>query len=173
MLIFHTTDDWKCSPKTSRGLILYITVWIKTVNFKPVLVFLKTISLIVQRIFGNIKKDYVQKYDTLKIEQLRKYEKLTIKIRNAELHATFLRTCQTFNATHKFLIINLPNVSLYDLQFISSSRKDYYKVHLTKETKSWDHLREIYQVMSGKLKEYCHPLISLSWTMLSNGTEIK
>ena len=97
---------------------------------------MKKISLVVQRIFGNIKNDYVQKYDTLKIEQLRKYEKFTIKIRNAELHATFLRNCQTFNATPKFLTINLPNVSLYDLQFISSSRKDYYEVHLTKETKA-------------------------------------
>ena len=100
------------------------------------MVFLKIISLIVQRIFGNIKNDYVQKYDTLKIEQLRKYEKLTTKIRNTELHATFLRNCRTFNATPKFLTINLPNVSLYDLQFISSSRKDYYEVHLTKETTS-------------------------------------
>ena len=136
MLIFYGTDDWKCSPKTSSGLILYITVWIKTVNFKPVVVFLEIISLIVQRIFGNIKNDYVQKYDTLKIEQLRKYEKLTIKFRNAELQATFLRNCQIFNTTPEFLTINLPSVSLYDLHFISSSRKDYYKVHLTKEKKA-------------------------------------
>ena len=73
---------------------------------------------IVQRNFGNVIYDYVQKYDTLKIEQLRKYEKLKIKIRKAELDAMFLRICQIFNATSKFLTINLANVSSYDLQFI-------------------------------------------------------
>ena len=46
-------------------------------NFKSVVLFSKIILLfIVQRNFGNIIYDYVQKYDTLKIEQLRKYEKL-------------------------------------------------------------------------------------------------
>ena len=61
-------------------------------NFKSVVLFLKTISLfIVQRNFGNIRYDYVQKYDTLKIEQLRKYEKVKVKIRKADLDATFLR----------------------------------------------------------------------------------
>ena len=54
----------------------------------------------------------------MKIEQLRKYEKLKIKIRKAELDAMFLRICQIFDATSKFLTINLANVSSYDLQFI-------------------------------------------------------
>ena len=66
------------------------------VNFKLVMLFLKIISLfIVQRSFGNITYDYVQKYDTLKIGLLRKYEKVKIKIRKAKLDATFLKTCQT------------------------------------------------------------------------------
>ena len=43
------------------------------INFKPVVLFLKIISLFnVQRNFGNIIYNYVQKYNTLKIEQLRK-----------------------------------------------------------------------------------------------------
>ena len=75
----------------------------------------------------------MQKYDTLKIEQLRKYEKLKIKIRKAELHATFLRNCQIFNVRPKSLAINLPNVSSSDF---SSSRNDYDEVPLIKETKS-------------------------------------
>ena len=88
-------------------------------NFKSVVLFSKIILLfIVQRNFGNIIYDYVQKYDTLKIEQLRKYEKLKIKIRKAKLDAMFLRNCQRFNVTYKFLTINLPNHSSYDLQFI-------------------------------------------------------
>ena len=89
------------------------------VSFKPVALFLKIISLfIVQRNFGNIIYDYIQKYNTLKIKLLRKYEKLRIKIRKAELHLTFLKNHQTFNVTPKFLTINLPNASSYDLQFI-------------------------------------------------------
>ena len=59
-------------------------------NFESVVLFSKIILLfIVQRNFGNIIYDYVQKYDTLKIEQLRKYEKLKIKIRKAKLDACF------------------------------------------------------------------------------------
>ena len=88
-------------------------------NFKSVVLFSKIISLfIVQRNFGNIIYDYVQKYDILKIEQLKKYEKLKIKMRKAKLDATFLRNSQRFNVTSKLLTINLPNVSSYDLQFI-------------------------------------------------------
>ena len=82
------------------------------VNFIPAVLFLKIISLFtVQRNFGDIIYDYVQKYKTLKIEQLRKYEKLKIKIRKFELDVTFLKNCQTFHVTPKFLTINLPNVS--------------------------------------------------------------
>ena len=162
--IFYTTVDGKCNPKTSIVLNLYILIWIKMVNFKPVALFLKIISLfIVQRNFGNIIYDYVQKYNTLKIEQLRKYEKLKIKIRKAELDVTFLKNCQTLNVTPKFLTINL-QILVYTIY--SSSRKDYYEVQLIKETKGWDYFREIYQIMNEKLEEYCHPLISLPWAML-------
>ena len=94
MLIFYTTDNGNCNPETRIVLILYILIRIKMVNFKPVVLFFKIISLfIVQRNFGNIIYNYVQKYDTLKIEQLRKYEKLKIKIRKAEWDAAFLKNC--------------------------------------------------------------------------------
>ena len=56
----------------------------------------------------------------MKTEQLRKYKKLKIKIRKGELDATFLRNCQIFNVTPKFLTINLPNVSSYDLWSIKN-----------------------------------------------------
>ena len=89
------------------------------VNFEPVMLFLKIISLfIVQRNFDNIIEVYVQKYNTLKIEQFRKYEKLKIKIKKAELDVTFLKICQTSNVMPKFLTIDLLNVSSYNLQFI-------------------------------------------------------
>ena len=45
------------------------------------------------------------------METLRKYEKLKIKIRKAELDLTFLTNCQTLNCYPKFLTFNLPNVT--------------------------------------------------------------
>ena len=54
----------------------------------------------------------------MEIEQLRKYEKLKIKMRKAELEVTFLTNYQTYNVTPKLLTIDLPNVSSYDLYFI-------------------------------------------------------
>ena len=46
--------------------------------------------LIVQINFGNKLYNYVQKYNILKMETLRKYEKLKIKITKAELDLKFL-----------------------------------------------------------------------------------
>ena len=42
---FFTTDDGKCNPKTSIVLILYILIWMKIVDFKLVMLFLKIILL--------------------------------------------------------------------------------------------------------------------------------
>ena len=102
---------------------------------------------IVQRNFGNVIYDYVQKYDTLKIEQLRKYEKLKIKIRKAELDAMFLRICQIFNATSKFLTINLPNVSSYDLQFI---KKRLLRSAVNKRNKELRSLLFFYNILMNR-----------------------
>ena len=52
------------------------------------------------------------------METLRKYEKLKIKIRKAELDLTFLTNCQTLNVYPKFLTLNLPNVTLHGARFI-------------------------------------------------------
>ena len=102
---------------------------------------------IVQRNFGNVIYDYVQKYDTLKIEQLRKYKKLKIKIRKAELDAMFLRICQIFNATSKFLTINLPNVSSYDLQFI---KKRLLRSAVNKRNKELRSLLFFYNILMNR-----------------------
>ena len=101
--------------------------------------------------FGNIIYDYLQNYVTLKIEQLRKYEKLKIKIRKAELDATFLRNCQTFNVTPKFLTYSC--VSSYDLQFIKKRLLQSAVNKRNKELRSRkidlsNHEREIGRVLS-------------------------
>ena len=49
---------------------------------------------------------------------LRKYKKLKIKIRKAELDLTFLTNCQTLNVYAKFLTFNLPSVTSHDARFI-------------------------------------------------------
>ena len=125
-------------------------------NFKSVVLFLKTISLfIVQRNFGNIRYDYVQKYDILKIEQLRKYEKLKIKMTKAELDAMFLRNCQTFNVTPKILTINLLNVSPHDLQSI---KKRLLRSAVNKRNKE---LRSLKRDLSNYEREFRRVLSSV------------
>ena len=84
---------------------------------------------------------------------MRKYEKLQIKIRKAELDVTFLKNCQTFNVTPKFLTINLPNVSSYDLQFIKKRLLRSAVNKRNKELRSLkrdliNHEREIGRVLS-------------------------
>ena len=139
------------------------------VNFKTVVLFLKIISLlIVQRNFGNIIYDYIQKCNTLKIEQLRKCEKLKIMIRKAELDVTLLKNYQTFNVTSKFLTINLLSVSSQNLQFIKKRLLRNAVNKRNKELRSLkrdlsNHEREIGRVLSSVV-------ISLSWTMLSKRT---
>ena len=62
--------------------------------------------------------DYVQKYTTLKMDTLRKYEKLKVKIRKAELGLPSFTNCQARNAYLKFLTFNLPNITSHDARFI-------------------------------------------------------
>ena len=58
--------------------------------------------------FGNIVYDIVQKYQNVEVFQLRKLERLSIKIGNSEQDINFLRICKIFNIIAKLLIFNLP-----------------------------------------------------------------
>ena len=109
-------------------------------KFKTVVLCLKLLTcLIVQRSFGNILYNYVQKYNTLPTETLRKYEKLKITSRKAELDLTFLTNCQTLNVYPKFLTLNLPNVTLHGARFI---RKRLLRSAIKKGTKALQSLRK-------------------------------
>ena len=109
-------------------------------KFKTVVLCLKLLTcLIVQRSFGNILYDYVQKYNTLPTETLRTYEKLKITSRKAELDLTFLTNCQTLNVYPKFLTLNLPNVTLHGARFI---RKRLLRSAIKKGTKALQSLRK-------------------------------
>ena len=88
-------------------------------KLKSVFLFLKIISnIILLRPFGNIIHDITQKYEEISLQELRKYEKLRVKINKARLDITFLKNCQTFNVTPKFLIFKLPPQHNGDIKFI-------------------------------------------------------
>ena len=89
------------------------------VNFKVVILFIKILtSFILHRTFGNIIYNIVQKYNQLSTSKLRKLEKLSIKLKKANLDITFLSNCKVFNVIPKFLAFNLPNTNDTDSRFI-------------------------------------------------------
>ena len=109
-------------------------------KFKAVVLCLKLLTcLIVQRSFDNVLYDCVQKYNTLKMDTLRKYKKVKIKIRKAELNLTLLTNCQTVNAYPKFLTSNLSNVTSHDGKFI---KKRLLRSSLKKRKKEVQSLRK-------------------------------
>ena len=79
---------------------------IKMVNFKVVVLFIKMLTCFLShRTFGNVIYDIVQKYSQLSTSKLRKLEKLSIKLKKADLDITFLSNCKVFNVIPKFLTL--------------------------------------------------------------------
>ena len=60
----------------------------------------------------------MQNYENVEVFQLRKLERLSIKIRKSELDIKFLRNCKIFNVITKFLSFNLPYTNEVDSKFI-------------------------------------------------------
>ena len=79
-------------------------------------VFIRLITgLALLRPFGSIINDVVHNSNgQLDLCDLRKLEKLRIKLRKAELDLNFLKNCQTLGVTPKFLAYNLPHTSRLD-----------------------------------------------------------
>ena len=75
-------------------------------------------SLLLHRNFGSLVYDIVQKYENFEVFQLRKLEKLSIKIGKAELDIKFLRNCKLFNFIPKFLDFDLPYTTEVDSKFV-------------------------------------------------------
>ena len=110
------------------------------IKIKTVAIILKILAdFMVHRNLGNLIYDYVQKYDTINVEQLRKYEKTRKKIRKAELDLTFVMICQTLNVVPKFLSFNLPNVNQYDKRCI---RKHLLRSAVSKRKKELSSLKK-------------------------------
>ena len=88
-------------------------------HFKTFVSYLYLINcLLLHRKFGNILHDTVQSYENVDLSQLRKLEKISIKIGKAELDISFLKNCKLYNVTPKFLCFNLPGANETDSRFI-------------------------------------------------------
>ena len=73
-------------------------------DIKNVVLFLKLIvCLLVQQTFENVIHSNVLKYDSLDKSRLRQFEKLSIKLKKADLDLTLLSNCWTFNVILKSL----------------------------------------------------------------------
>ena len=82
------------------------------VNFKVFILFIKILTcFILHRTFGNVIYDIVQKCNQLSTSKQHKLEKLSIKLKKADLAITFLSNCKVFNVIPKFLAFNLPNTN--------------------------------------------------------------
>ena len=60
----------------------------------------------------------MQKYETVDVSQLRKLERISIKIAQAELDIRFLNNCKLYNIILKFLCFNLPGTNETDSKFV-------------------------------------------------------
>ena len=61
--------------------------------------------LLLQRKFGNIIHDIMQKYETVDVSQLRKLERISIKIAKAKLDIRFLNYCKLYKVIPKYIYI--------------------------------------------------------------------
>ena len=95
------------------------------------LVFISKVLLL--RSFGKLIYDYAQKYEEhLGVNDFRKYERLRIKIKKAELDIIFLNNCQTFQVFPRFVCIKLPHANTRDTLVI---RKRLLKAAINKRNK--------------------------------------
>ena len=138
------------------------------IKIKTVVIVLKILAnFMVHRNLGNLIYDYVQKYDTINVEQLRKYEKTRKKIRKAELDLTFLMNCQTVNVVPKFLSFNLLIVNQYDKRYI---RKRLLRSVISKRKKE---LRSLKKSLSTYEKKIQNILLSVDEFMFYVCVDIK
>ena len=73
-------------------------------KFRSFLLFFKIlVKLILNRPFGNIIFDIAARYDNVSHQDLRRWERLSLKENKAKLDLTFLRNCRTLGVNPKFI----------------------------------------------------------------------
>ena len=103
-------------------------------NFKTIVVFIKLLTnVVLLRTFGKLIHDLAHKYEgVISISDFRKWEKLSIKKRKAELGINFLKNCQQFGVFPKYLCFNIPHANTNDT---SAVRKRLRRSVLSKRIK--------------------------------------
>ena len=82
------------------------------------------------RSFGNLIYDITFKYnDIVNVKQLRKREKVQIKVKKVELDLTLLKNCQAYNVYPKFLAFNIPHSNRTDDEAIRKRLQLVLKKH--------------------------------------------
>ena len=121
-------------------------------KLKILVVFLRLISDIIGlRNFGRIIIDYSSKYaGILELSQFRKVEKLSKKVKKAEVDINFLTSCQRFNVFPKFVCFLLPNVNKPDVFAI---RKRLLNSTLNKRSKEKRKLKYEKDKIENKIKK--------------------
>ena len=93
-----------------------------------------TTDSIHRRIFCPDHLELLGKYDGVTVADIRKFEKVAVKARKAELDLNFLRNCKTFNVFPRFLCFQLPNTSGHDYHILAM-RKRLLRSAITRRTK--------------------------------------
>ena len=120
-----------------------------------------------RRPFGNIINDVALKYgDAVSITDLRKLEKLSLKVRKAELDIQFLKNCQWYNVTPKFLSFCIPHASSHDTKAV---RKRLLRSALRKRNSEIQKLQKELDNLSGSLRNI---LSSVDFYMILKAVQV-
>ncbi len=88
-------------------------------KLKALFIFLSVArNFLLARPFGRIIYDVAARYDEINVGDLRKLEKITIKIKRIKNDIAFLKNCQTFQVFPKFVTFRLPLTTEYDTRAI-------------------------------------------------------
>ena len=89
-------------------------------NLRCVVLFVRcVVSFCLLRPFGKIIYDISNAHNgRISIQELRKLEKLYVKVKKAELDIQFLKNCQYLKVTPKFLSFNVPHASSHDTKAV-------------------------------------------------------
>ena len=119
-------------------------------KLKYVVMYFKLLTnFVILRSFENLIYDITFKYNCIvNVKQLRKWEKLQIKVKKDELDLTFLKNCQTYNIYPKFLAFNIPHSNRTDDEPI---RKRLLKIAINRRRKVHLKLTKELEVIKGNL----------------------
>ena len=88
-------------------------------KLKSVFISLKLIiCFTLVRPFGSIIHDISIKHEDVSITDLRRFEKLKIRINKIQLDITFLENCQLFQVTPKFVVGSARGVNKSDVGYV-------------------------------------------------------